>query len=93
MASLSSRHLSVAAAQAHNSRLGIWLFLIYLALYAGFVLVNAFRPMWMELRPWGGINVALIYGFGLIFAALILSLVYGWLARIGTNDGAVKDSR
>jgi len=62
------------------------LFFIYFALYAGFVLINAFEPTWMELRPWGGINVALLYGFGLIVAALALALVYGVLARVGTDE-------
>jgi uncharacterized membrane protein (DUF485 family) len=64
---------------SRNSRIGMVLFLLYLALYAGFVLINALRPQWMELRPLAGLNLAILYGFGLIIAALIMAVLYGWL--------------
>ena len=65
----------------YNSRLGLVLFSIYLAFYLGFVLINAFRPAWMELQAWAGVNLAIVYGFGLILAALLLALLYGYLCR------------
>lgn len=58
------------------SRIGMVLFLIYLALYAGFVWINAFRFKWMSIIVVGGVNLAVAYGIGLIFAAIFLSLVY-----------------
>lgn len=67
---------------ARNTRIGLWLFFIYTAIYAGFVALNAFRPDLMERTPIGGINLAVLYGFGLIIGALFLSLVYGWLCRV-----------
>jgi len=70
-------------AQAHNSKLGLRLFFVYLSLYATFVLINAFEPSWMEWRPFGGVNLALLYGFGLILAALALAFVYGFFAKVG----------
>lgn len=60
-----------------TSRLGIALFAVYLLLYGGFVLLNTFAPGTMELTPWAGINVAVLYGFGLIIAAVVLALIYG----------------
>ncbi|MBS0203897.1 MAG: DUF485 domain-containing protein [Planctomycetes bacterium] len=72
-----------------NSRYGMFLFLIYLAFYAGFVGLNAFAPVQMESTPAFGLNLAILYGFALIIAAMILSLLYSWLCRGGSNpDGA-----
>ena len=59
------------------SRLGMTLFLFYLALYAGFVLINTFSPETMEETPLAGVNFAILYGFGLIIAAFVLALIYG----------------
>lgn len=78
-------------ARAYNTRLGLWLFTIYLALYAGFVGLAAFRTQWMESRPLGGLNLSVIYGFGLILVAMVLALVYGFLCR-NENDEKLSKS-
>ena len=64
-----------------HSRLGLMLFFFYLLLYGGFVLLNTFSPETMELTPVAGVNVAILYGFGLIIAALVLALIYGFFSR------------
>jgi uncharacterized membrane protein (DUF485 family) len=64
-----------------SSRLGLTLFAVYLLLYGGFVLIAAFSPTTMEWTPLAGVNLAVWYGFGLIVAAIVLALVYGWLRR------------
>ncbi|XZE52931.1 DUF485 domain-containing protein [Planctomycetaceae bacterium SH139] len=64
-----------------NQRLGLILFFIYLALYLGFMLLCAWAPGVMEWRPIAGLNLALLYGFGLIIFALILALIYGFFSR------------
>ncbi|HEY3968760.1 MAG TPA: DUF485 domain-containing protein [Planctomycetaceae bacterium] len=64
-----------------RARLGLLLFAIYFALYAGFMLINVFDPRLMETTPFAGVNLAIVYGFGLIIAALLLALVYAWLCR------------
>lgn len=63
------------------SRIGLSLFAVYLLLYGGFVLLAAFSPRTMEATPLAGVNLAIWYGFGLIVAALMLALVYGWACR------------
>ena len=63
--------------ESKNARFGLQLFLIYLLMYGGFVLLNAFAPGTMEITPIAGINLAILYGFGLIIAALVLALIYG----------------
>lgn len=64
-----------------NSRLGLILFAIYLVLYGGFVLLNAFAPQQMERPVLAGVNLAIVYGFVLIAVAFVLALLYGWLCR------------
>lgn len=75
-----------------NIRLGMTLFVIYLALYLGFVLINAFRTEWMEVTTLGGLNLALVYGFGLILAALLLALIYGWFCRPDVDPAKSADA-
>ena len=67
--------------ETSNARLGLFLFVLYTALYTAFVLLNAFKPELMEATPFAGINIAILYGFGLIVAALVLALIYGWLCK------------
>ena len=69
-----------------NARIGLILFVVYLAFYAGFVLLAAFSPATMSRTPWAGVNLAIWYGFALIAAALILALVYGWLCRVEVDS-------
>ncbi len=67
--------------QSYNARLGLVLFVVYLILYGGFVFLNAFAAETMEATPLAGVNLAILYGFGLIAAALVLALIYGWMAK------------
>lgn len=62
---------------SRNSRIGLFLFFLYLFFYGGFVLISAFSPGTMATMPIPGINLAIVYGFGLIVAAFVLALVYG----------------
>ncbi len=66
-------------AVTRNARIGLVLFTVYLLLYGGFVLLNAFSPETMERPVLAGVNLAIVYGFGLIVAALALALLYGWM--------------
>jgi uncharacterized membrane protein (DUF485 family) len=66
---------------ARRTRLGLVLFGVYLVLYGGFVLLNAFAPQSMESTPALGINLAILYGVTLILAAFGLAMLYGWLCR------------
>ena len=73
--------------QARNSKIGLILFVIYLLLYGGFVFLNAFSPETMEVTPISGVNLAILYGFGLIVSAILLALLYGYLCREGRKPG------
>ncbi len=67
--------------ETRNARFGFVLFVVYSVLYGGFVFLNAFAADVMEMTPIAGVNLAILYGFGLIIAALILALVYGLLCK------------
>jgi uncharacterized membrane protein (DUF485 family) len=69
-----------------NSRFGLFLFALYLLLYAGFVLLAAFAPQAMEATPFASVNLAIWYGFGLIISAIVLAFIYGWVCRPGDPE-------
>jgi len=66
---------------SRNQRNGLILFSLYLALYAGFMLLSAFNPQAMASRPFGGANLAVLYGLALIVSALLLAAIYMYLSR------------
>ena len=61
---------------AFKRRLGARLFVLYALVYAGFVAINLIRPVLMEKSVVGGLNLAVVYGMGLIIFALLLALGY-----------------
>lgn len=66
---------------ARNAKLGMKLFLLYLVFYAVYVGLAAFAQDKLRAAGILGLNVAVLYGFGLIIAALLLALVYAWVCR------------
>jgi uncharacterized membrane protein (DUF485 family) len=66
---------------ALNAKNAIYLFAVYVAFYAGFMYLSAFQPEVMAMRPFGGLNLALIFGMFLILLALVLALVYMRLCK------------
>jgi uncharacterized membrane protein (DUF485 family) len=76
---------------ARNTKYGLILFTVYLAIYSAYVLINAFAPELME-RSTQGVTWAILSGFGLILAAFVLALIYGWLCRAKGDDPRGKDA-
>lgn len=60
-----------------KSRLGVKMFILYAVVYTGFILINVLSPKLMAVDV-GGLNLAIVYGFGLIAFALILALIYNF---------------
>jgi uncharacterized membrane protein (DUF485 family) len=81
-------------ASAYKKRLGVWMFIPYALIYASFVLINLVRPIAMEKVVLLGLNLAVVYGFGLILLALVLALIYNHLCarqeKISYSTGARK---
>lgn len=61
---------------SYKTRIGMWMFLVYALIYAGFVAINLTSPALMEAEVLWGLNLAVVYGFFLIIFALVLALVY-----------------
>jgi len=57
-------------------RLGVKMFIIYAITYMGFVAINVIKPILMEKIIFLGLNLATVYGFGLILFAFFLALIY-----------------
>ena len=55
------------------SRVGLLLFGVYVLLYGGFITLVLVRPDLVAERPFGGVNVAIASGLGLIVAAIVLA--------------------
>ncbi len=76
------------ASAEYKQRIGVWMFLFYAAVYAAFVAINLLRPLWMEKEIVFGLNLAVVYGFGLIGLALVMALIYNMLC--GTHEADNK---
>ena len=63
------------------SPLGLKLFGLYLAAYGAFVALNAFWPDVMKRPAIAGVNLAIVYGFGLIVGAFVLAVLYAVLSH------------
>jgi len=63
-------------AAALKSKIGLVLFGVYSLIYAGFIVINTLTPKAMGARIIFGLNLAVVYGFGLIFLAIIMGVVY-----------------
>jgi hypothetical protein len=91
MSDLHPHHEDHPETISRAARRGLLLFLVYFALYAGFLLLNVFEPEAMQdtVLPLGGdwylglhgLNLALVYGLFLIVAAIVLAFCYMHLTR------------
>ena len=76
-----------------KAKLGLLLFGIYSLVYAGFVIINTISPKTMGKIILLDLNLAVVYGFGLIVLAVLMGLIYNQLcirleARYGTGESA-----
>ena len=75
-----------------KARIGFVLFVIYGVVYGGFVAINTFTPQSMSHTIIFDLNLAVIYGFGLIVFAIVLGLIYNAVCnryeqRLNQGDG------
>jgi len=59
----------------YKSKLGVIMFCVYTIVYAGFIFINVFEPKLMKMDI-GSLNLAIVYGFGLIVFAIVLAVIY-----------------
>ena len=65
----------------YKKRIGAYMFVLYGLIYIGFVVINIVKPVLMEKIIFAGLNLAVIYGFGLIIFALFLALIYNLMCE------------
>jgi uncharacterized membrane protein (DUF485 family) len=59
-----------------KTRLGVVFFIIYLAIYTGFVVIGSLFTDSLSVRVFAGLNLAVVYGMALIILAAVLGLFY-----------------
>ena len=70
---------------AHNSRWGVILFFVYVLFYGGFMGLSAFYFDLMSRPALFGVNLAVVYGFGLILLAFLLAAIYMAVCRVAKS--------
>ena len=78
--------LGVDHASGKKAKLGVWLFIVYSAIYAGFVAIGVVNYELMGKIVLGNQNLAIVYGIGLIVFAIVLGLVYNWRCTKFENE-------
>ncbi len=73
------RDTTVDHAAAYKASLGLKLFALYGVIYLGFILINVLKPELMKIETVLGLNLAILYGFGLIIIAVVMGLIYNRL--------------
>ncbi len=76
-----------------KTRLGLIMFAIYTPIYLAFVFICVFSPQAMAVNV-GYLNVAIVFGFGLIILAIIQALVYNRICtRREIRDGDIEHKK
>lgn len=78
-------------ASPYKTRLGLWMFLVYCIVYIGFVAINIIAPKMMESVVGSGLNLAVVYGMGLIIFAMILAVLYNSMCTKKEKELAAKN--
>ncbi len=65
-------------ASGYKTKIGICMFILYTLCYSGFVAIGTIDPSLMEMN-FGGLNLAVVYGMGLIVFAFVLAIIYNGL--------------
>lgn len=69
------------------------LFVVYGLVYAGFIVINTLSPKTMGETVVWGLNLAVVYGMGLILFAVVLGLVYNAVCTRAEQRAAIADAR
>lgn len=75
-----------------KSKLGVLLFFIYFICYAGFVALGVFNYELLATTVFAGLNLALVYGIGLIVFAVILGIIYNYYCTKYEDKAAESDA-
>lgn len=74
-----------------KSKLGVKLFFVYLICYAGFVILGVFKYELLATTVFAGLNLAVVYGIGLIVFAVIMGIIYNYYCTKYEDDAEKAD--
>ena len=74
-----------------KSKLGVRLFFIYLICYTGFVALGIFNYELLSTTVFSGLNLAIVYGIGLIVFAVFLGIIYNYFCSRYEDDAEKTD--
>ncbi len=83
--------LGVDKASKKKQKLGVVLFLLYTIVYSGFVAIGVFNYELMGVIVLGKLNLAVVYGFGLIIFAIVLGIIYNAICTNWENKMNKED--
>ena len=70
-----STEWQVEKSRTFKTRLGLIMFAIFTPVYLAFILISVISPATMA-KDIGSLNVAIVYGFGIIVLAIIQAVIY-----------------
>lgn len=70
----------------YKAKLGIYLFIFYAIVYGIFVAINVLSPETLGIILFAGLNLAVVYGFGLIILAIVMGLIYNYMCCKKENE-------
>ena len=68
----------IEKSEGFKTRLGIIMFAIFAPIYLSFILLSVLKPSFMAIDL-GQLNVAILFGFGIIIFAVLLAVVYNFI--------------
>ncbi len=74
-----------------KSSLGVRLFFVYSICYAGFVILGVFQYELLSTEMFAGLNLAVVYGMGLILFAFLLGVIYNYYCTKYEDEGEKED--
>lgn len=64
--------------EGFKTKLGLIMFAIYAPIYFAFILISIISPRSLSIDV-GSLNLAIVYGFGLIIVAILQALIYNYI--------------
>ena len=78
--------------EGFKSRLGLIMFAIYFVIYIAFILISVLSPRTLSMNI-GSLNLAIVYGFGLIIIAIIQAVVYNLMCSRREKSVAASEHK
>lgn len=75
-----------------KASLGVRLFFVYSICYAGFIILGVFHYQLLATTMFAGLNLAVVYGMGLIIFAFVLGIIYNYYCTRYEDEAELEDA-